>query len=415
MFDFFKKIPPGLDISDFSIEILELEKKFGQLYLGTYGRVKLEKGIVEDGKIINPEELQKAIKGLFRNTLPRRLKTNRVIFSLPESKFFFHIFRLPVNLTGQELFRAVENEALKITPLDTSQLHFDLRIVSKTADIQEVLYVGTQREMVNEYLEVLRGVGLRPLVLDIESASLARAFQTEMIKEGGVLIVDMGARTTVLTVFDEGSIRLSAVVSIAGNHCTKAISEGLNISWGKAEELKRSYGLDPREMEGEMTYILQGIIEEILNEIKKSIDFYQEKSDRQIRKILLCGGSSFMPELTSYLAYKLDIETLVPDPWQGINVEKLFKKRELRSIITTELHPVFFANVIGLAKRGLKGDPEIAGINLIPAEERLSQPTFISRKLKQSKIFNSFVVFFATLAFIFLGWVVYRYIFKYLF
>jgi len=363
LFDIFKKFAFGLDISDFSIEILELEKKFGQLYLGAYGRVKLEKGIIEDGKIINPKKLKEKIKWLLKNTLPGRLKTNRVILSLPESKIFFHIFKLPVNLTGQELFRAVENEAFKITPLDSSQLHFDFRVISKTADIQEVLYVGTQREMVNEYLEVLKGVDLRPLVLDIESASLARAFQTEMIKEGGVLMADIGARTTVLTIFDQGSIRLSALVSMAGNHFTKAISEELNISLEKAEGLKKSYGLDPKKMEGKIIPILQDALEEVLNEIKKTIDFYEGKSGRKIKKILLCGGSSFMPGLSSYFTSNFNIKTSVPDPWQRIDVEELFKRKELRSIVTTELHPIFFANVIGLAKRGLERNSEMTGIN----------------------------------------------------
>lgn len=414
MFNFLKKFPLGLDISDYSIEVLELERKFRKLYLGTYGRVKLEEGIVKDGKILHKEKLKEKIKELLAVTVPRPPEANQVILSLPESKTFLCVFKLPVSLSAKELHSTVESEALKTIPLDPESSCFDFQIVSKKKDTQEVLYAGTLREIVDEYLEVLRGVGLEPLVLDIESCSLARAFENEIMKDGGILIVDIGARTTVLTIFDQDSIRLSAIVPIAGNHFTQVISEELSISLEKAEKLKRSCGLDSEKGEGRVMLILQSVLQDILNEIKKSISFYEQKSKRKIKKILLCGGSSCVPELSSYLASNCGIETEVPDPWEGIDVEELFKKKELRKIIKTKLHPVFFANVIGLAKRGLEKDPETAGINLIPLEKR-PKPTFIGRKLSKSKAFSFLVFGFVIVAFVFLGWVVYTYILKTLF
>jgi len=170
---FFRKSAFGLDISDYSIEALELEKKFGKLYLGAYGRIKLEKGIVKDGKILEKEKLKEKIKGLLNNVMPRRIKTKKVILSLPESKTFIHFFSAKEN---------IEEQAAKTLPLEPEKA-FD------------------------EYVEVLNGTGLKPLVIDIESSSLARAFRNEMIKDKGVLIADIGAGTTVLTIFDQGSVR----------------------------------------------------------------------------------------------------------------------------------------------------------------------------------------------------------------
>jgi len=122
----------------------------------------------------------------------------------------------------------------------------------------------------------------------------------------------------------------------------------LKISLEKAEKLKRSYGLDPQKEGGRIMLVLQNVLQGILNEIRKTISFYEQKNKRKISKILLCGGSSFLPKLTSYIA-----------------VEKLFTRKEFRKIIETEFHPVFFANVIGLAKRGLEKNPKTSGINLL--------------------------------------------------
>lgn len=407
----FRKPAFGLDISDSSIEALQLERKLGKLYLGGYGRIELEKGLVEDGKIFNKEKLKEKIIELLKNTIPKRFKTDRVILSLPESKTFLHILKLPVNILEKELVNAVESQALKTIPLDPNRIYFDFQVISRTNEFQEILYVATFKEIVSEYLELLKDAGLKPLILDVESASLTRAFKNEEIRDGGMLIADIGARTTILTIFDEGLVRLSAIVPSAGDHWTRAISEKLDVSLEEAEKFKKTYGLDPEKKEGEIMLILQSLLQNILEEIRKLIRFYEAKSGRTIKKILLCGGSSFIPNLPSYFASNLGIETSVPDPWKGINVEKLFKKKQLRKIITTRLHPIFFANVIGLAKRGLEKDFETTGINLIPVEKR-PKPTFIGRKLSKSKVFSFLIIGLATAAFAFLGWIIYNYIVK---
>ena len=92
--DLFKKIPFGLDISDFSIEVLQLQKRFGKLYLGSYNRTELEEGIIEEGKILKAEKLQEKIKEVLRDAVPKRIDTSQLILSLPESKTFLYIFRV---------------------------------------------------------------------------------------------------------------------------------------------------------------------------------------------------------------------------------------------------------------------------------------------------------------------------------
>ena len=210
---------------------------------------------------------------------------------------------------------------------------------------------------------------------------MARAFEFEITDSGlwpsgqeiktsknrAALIVDIGGKITVLTIVESGFIRFSATVSVAGDNFTQAISRKLNIPLVKAEELKINCGLDPNKEKGSIMLILQGVLQEIMNEIKKSISFYEEKSGQKITKILLCGGSSFLPELPVYIEANLGVATKVPDPWEGIDVENLFKIKKIRDIIETRLHPVFFANVIGLAKRGLEKNPEKIGINLMPS------------------------------------------------
>ncbi|MFH1462506.1 MAG: type IV pilus assembly protein PilM [bacterium] len=390
---FFKQPAFGLDISDYSIELLSLDKKADKFSLLAYNRIILEKGIVENGKILDKEKLREKIKELVRGVKPRGFKGSRVVISLPESKTFFHVFQLPEKLKEEGLEVAVEKEALKTIPLKSENIYSDFRVVSIKKGKKNVLYVGVAREIVDDYLEVLRGAGLNPLAFSIESASLSRAFEKEITKEGDVLIVDIGARTTVLTVFDDNSIRFSAIIPVAGNDFTQAISEKLKVSPEEAEGLKRKYRLDSKKKEGKVLLVLQNVLRKILAEVKDDKSFYEEKSGRKIKKVLLCGGSSLLPELVSYFSSNLpDLKVELADPFKGILLDRKMKKS------------VLFSNVIGLAKRASLKNPEKAGINLMPKKERSGLILRIDRK-----IFSAvFIIFFLILA----CWLFCSYIFK---
>lgn len=414
MFNPLKRFPLALDINDFSIEAMQLRKVLGKVYLKAYGRVKLPEGIVKNARILKKERLKEKIKELLNNLGPKRLGTKEVIFSLPESKTFLHVFELPFDITGQALKNAIEGEALATIPLDAKELYSDFLVVSKGEKNQEVLYVATKKEVVEDYLQILRDVGLKPLVLDIESASLARAFKNETTEETGMLIIDIGARTTILTVFDEGSIRISSIIPVAGNSFTQTIAKKLNISLLDAERLKRDYGLDTHENEGRIMFILQDVVDDILDKTKKLISFYEKKSQRKINKIIICGGSSLMPKIGSYFSSNLDIETKIGDPsliLPELN-EKRYKTFFREGGKDNELHPVLFSNVVGLALRSLSGDPETAGINLIPEKERPDHPVLIKRKLKKNKVFNFSIIAVSIFTFLFFLWVINRYVFS---
>jgi cell division protein FtsA len=61
-------------------------------------------------------------------------------------------------------------------------------------------------------------------------------------RELGVCLADIGASTTELAVFFEGSIAHTAVLPIGGDHFTNDLAVGLHVSVEEAEEVKRLYG-----------------------------------------------------------------------------------------------------------------------------------------------------------------------------
>lgn len=75
-----------------------------------------------------------------------------------------------------------------------------------------------------------------------EQLGSSEAVLTPEEKELGAAIIDIGGGTTDLVIFANGSIKHTAVFSMAGNHITNDISVGLRTPAEEAEKIKIRYG-----------------------------------------------------------------------------------------------------------------------------------------------------------------------------
>ena len=352
----------GVDISDYSIEIIALTGSSQNPQLLAMGSEILKTGIIEDNIILNKEKLKDTLKNLIKNPQFGEIKSNKFIFSLPESRCFVHVFELPQDFKKEEELEFVESEASRTFPFLLSELYFDF-IVRTKSNSREVLLVASPKNIINEYLEVFKSLKLQPIAVDIESESLARVLIEKIEKNQAVLIVDIGAKVTNFGIFEENGLSESFSNKIGGNKFTQVLSEKLKISLEEAENLKKEIGLNPGRKGGKVFLILQKEIQEIILEIRKIEDYFQKKEGKKITKIILAGGSSQMPRLQKYLTENLEKEVLIGDPWVKINVDILREKEHFKKGLKPD--PVLYSTAIGSALRGLAKNPEKIGINLI--------------------------------------------------
>ncbi|HEY0795568.1 MAG TPA: cell division protein FtsA [Acidisarcina sp.] len=84
--------------------------------------------------------------------------------------------------------------------------------------------------------------GLEVTETVFEAVAAAEATVSADERELGVCLIDIGAGSTELIVFFEGSVRHTAVIPIGGDHFTNDLAVGLHISVPEAEWLKCEYG-----------------------------------------------------------------------------------------------------------------------------------------------------------------------------
>ncbi len=400
MLKFFKKPAFGLDISDFSIEVLELTSRNK---VGAFARIKLEEGIIKDGFVPNREKLTEKIRKAINEA---GVKSNQVVVSLPESKVFIHIFRVPKNLKNQELKELISSQAAKAISLESDKIYWDYQVISTSKEEKEVLYIGTLKEIIDTYYVILKELGLEPVVFELESIALQRALsqskdffsalktENKPKEARNILIIDIGSRTTNINIFDNrNSLRLSSVVQVAGNNFNKAIEEKMKVSSDSTEKLKKANGFSKTKDKGKVADILKEEARPIIDAVKKSLEFYKNP----VGEIYLVGGSSTIPKISEYFSESLETE---------VNLGESFLAKELS---IKGVKPVLFNTVVGLALRGLEKNPGNSGMNLLPGTKKgISLPEV--KNLNRPKGMPVGKIIFSLIVLVFLGWISYTYI-----
>ncbi|MBT6691340.1 pilus assembly protein PilM [Candidatus Parcubacteria bacterium] len=297
----------GIDISDFSIEAVILDKKKGRFVVDTYSRFRLSPDIVEDGKIVNSEKLKDALQRLFKNAQPKPIKGDKKVFlSIPESKVFTRILTLPKNLKEKEIHEAAEHKAEEIVPEAPENLVPAMKLLAVQGDNREVFYTEAEIEIVNDFVRVCKDLDIEIEGITTESISSFSGLSDELKKQT-TLMLDIGARTTIASIFDANGIRSSVNINIAGNNITSSLVKKMSISHSAAEDAKHKYGMTAAE-DGGVMMIIQGQLQPLVDELKKFINYYQENFGERIEHLVLIGGLAQMKGIDKYFGDNLNMQ-----------------------------------------------------------------------------------------------------------
>lgn len=342
----------GLAFSDNSVGVLQLEKKGREIKIRSCNRFQLpNKEYIENGEIKQKKSLIESVKKVVQLAGPEKINTKNVILSIPESRVFTHFFELPFNLKPEEIKKILSYEAESIFPYSAKELYLDFKTIRRKEKTQEIFLVASPIKTINDFKEVTERAGFIPLVFEIESKSLARALIDKFEKSQAIMILDIGARTSIISIFDEFGLRFTDNIKLAGNRFTKEAAMVLKTSFDEAEKTKIKEGF----LSERFGQVLKEVGQVLCQEIKKVIGHVEKKFSFKTNKIILVGGSSLLPGIDQYLAKEMALTVEKGDPLIKISKDNLLAKDEKN---------ILFANLIGLGLRSLDKNPITSDINL---------------------------------------------------
>jgi type IV pilus assembly protein PilM len=107
------------------------------------------------------------------------------------------------------------------------------------------LLTAAPKNLVKRYIEIFTAAEIQIVSLETEAFALERALIG--LDKSSVMIVDMGALATDISVIQEGIPLLNRSIDVGGDTITKAIANSLNINIERAEQFKRDFGLSVSE------------------------------------------------------------------------------------------------------------------------------------------------------------------------
>ena len=254
----------GIDIGSGDIKILVAQKKAKDKNLEVLAGVKESSYGVRKGVVINPEEASRIIKLCLEGTIKSiGRKINSAYVNIGGSHIFstfshglVSVSRADKKISNEDISRVIQaaqtislssnKEIIEVSPKDfivdgDRGIREPLETEGVRLEVEALILGGFSPYLKNLTKTVLSsGIHIDDLIISPLASS--RAVLTPREKELGVALIDIGAGTTSLAVFEENNLIHAAILPIGASNITNDIAIGFRTDIDTAERIKIEFG-----------------------------------------------------------------------------------------------------------------------------------------------------------------------------
>ncbi len=336
----------GVDISDTSLKYMTLKPV---VHIGrdreitNYGDIDIPSGVVSSGSITNPGQLTSVLKEFKQLT-----KAEHIRVSLPEERAYLFETEIKSNTPLKEVRGLLEFKLEENVPIPSRDVVFDFTIIKEEGESRntKVAVAAYAKDTIQTYYDVCLDAGLRPLSFEVEAQAMARAVISQKT-QGAVMLVDFGKTRTGVGIIYNGTLLYTSTIDIGGNQLSAALRRVLgDVAESDLTKLKNTEGLNRRLESSDVSDALLSTVSIIKDELAVRMQYWHMRSDikkRRIHSVILCGGSSNLKGLPTYLSETLGVPCSRGNVW-----ENTFSLEDTVPPIDKN-HSLGYATAIGLA------------------------------------------------------------------
>lgn len=311
----------GIDIGEKSIKVVQVCATSGRLQLEHYAikELNIPADISIDKKI---QTIAKTLKEIFKEY---SFKTDNLITSIPDSFVNLKVVQFPV-MEIKALKNAINFGGLdENLPYDIKAMPWDVQIlpsseitIEQKQQKMDVLLAAVRSNAVEYCFSIFKSFGHIPDIIDVSSlASINYFVFTSKSLEGSTGLLNIGITRSSLTIIHRGKFRFS-----------------LNLPFSSDN------------------------IEGCISHIKRALQYYKDKENKKIEKLIINGESPKLKDISKLLQEQIECEIHIQNSFDKI----LIGKNQTKEQVMEDL-PVI-EQALGL---GIKGLTEVTyNINLIP-------------------------------------------------
>ncbi len=311
----------GIDLGQHSVKLVELIKDRSGVHVA--GAKVVFTGIssamskeAKDNAVISA--LKKALEGVDTGLNPISIAT-------PGSAAFIRYVKLPP-VTPQRLKQIIGYEAQQQVPFPLNEVVWDYQVLDIRSEAEtNVVLVAIKKDVLSALINQVKSCGVEPSFVEHRPLAVFNSLKFNYADEAGgiIVIIDVGERSTDISVERDGELCWTRNVRAGSYDITEAIRKKYNTSPQEAETLKEQAlilssaedekSADPKTLE--LWNVIKGPVTSIAAELQRTINYFQTQlGGAKPDKIIIAGGLSMMPNFDVLLSSVIgaDVEKLNP-------------------------------------------------------------------------------------------------------
>ncbi|TNF24382.1 MAG: hypothetical protein EP329_25010 [Deltaproteobacteria bacterium] len=312
----------GLDVGTWSVKAVVLESSLRRSTLVDYR----EHHIPSDA---NGGVLEGEVEASIAATL-RGLDRDAITAALPGTNVLMRELELP--FADDKRIQSVLGFQLEsVLPRPLDEVVYDYQLLRETEDGATLLCAAVDRVKLDPWLTTLQAAGADPRVVTTTGLATANLLSHLAVDTGGrsIAFVDLGHRTTTVTIARDGRVDAVRTISRGGHQLTQALARGLDLDYAEAEQLKhegvRFDGYLPPGVDeaahAQRAKLVARALEPLLREVRTTIHAHAERLGHPVVAAVAYGGTSLLPGVLDLMQRVLDMPVSPPAKtgpmWEG--------------------------------------------------------------------------------------------------
>ena len=242
-----------------------------------------------------------------------------IAVSIPGHQSFARFAKLPP-VEIKKIDPVIKYEAMQQIPFPPDEVEWDYQTFQSDDSPEiEVGIFAITKERINQQLALLRDVDIVPDIIQLAPVAAYNAIAYDLTfteSTPGTVILDVGTTSTDLVVADSGRVWVRTF-PMGGHQFTEALVEAFNLSYVKAEKLKRE--AESSKHARHVFRAMKDVFQDLAQETQRSIGYYQSlHPEAQLQRVIGIGNTFRLPGLRRFLKQQLQMDVYRIDQFKRL-------------------------------------------------------------------------------------------------
>lgn len=328
----------AIDIGSHEVKVIEGRQTPKGLEIDKYIYMPIAEGAYRDGYMLDDKEiyhfLNKALK-------QKNIETKETHVTIKTSAAITRTVILP-DVDNRELEGILSNQIYDYIPTDLDKYviqYKDVGIIDEqNVPKRKVLIIALPRDIIEMHLHMVDRLGLKPVMLDYQSNSIAKLVRYSkvlnnkyVVKDSTIVLLDLGCKSANITILFKGVIQLTRVLEYSEADMVGIDSDLLQVP---------DIFLTPQDSRKIFKSVIEKFMKvNVIEGMEELIRYYTSQNQGDdVDVILLYGGLSNIARVEEIFSEYFNIPTIILKDIVGVSMDSDMSKylNCIGSLITTE-------------------------------------------------------------------------------